>query len=121
MQEEGLTNEGRHHLLLLSKQAHDKRGIAESLHAQITRPRLTACEVGVHVFSREISQLSKICPPPSFMSHLGSSPMGVFLRDYGSRTTTCTIDWEIFALKIFLPKMREELKCIYMLHCGTVE
>ena len=28
-QEEGLTNEGRHHLLLLYKQAHDKRSIAE--------------------------------------------------------------------------------------------
>ena len=96
------------------------RGNAESLHVQITRTRLTACEVGVHVFSREISQLSKIRPPPSFMSHLGSSPMGVFLRDYGSRTTTCTVDWEIFALKI-LPKTCEELKCIYMLHCGTVE
>ena len=28
----GLTNEGRHHLLLLHKQAHDKSSIAESLH-----------------------------------------------------------------------------------------
>ena len=55
VQEEGLTNEGRHHLLLLRKQAHDKRDIEEILHAQITRARLTACEVGV--FSREISQL----------------------------------------------------------------
>ena len=35
MQEEGLTNEGRHHLLLLHKQAHDNRGIAESLHTII--------------------------------------------------------------------------------------
>ena len=61
-------HEGRHApLLLLHKQAHDKRGIAESLHAQITRARLTACEVGV--FSREISQLEKIRPPPSFRSH----------------------------------------------------
>ena len=33
------------------KQAHDKRGIEESLHAQMTRARLTMCEVGV--FSRE--------------------------------------------------------------------
>ena len=62
MQEEGLTNEGRHHLLLLHKQAHDKRGIEESLHAQIARARQTVCEVGV--FLREISQLSKIGPPP---------------------------------------------------------
>ena len=69
-------------LLLLHKQVHDKRGIAESLHAQMTRARLTACKVGV--FSREISQLSKIHPPPSFRSHLSSSPMGVFSRDYGT-------------------------------------
>ena len=27
---------------------------------------------------------SKICPPPSFSSQLTSSPMGVFLRDYGT-------------------------------------
>ena len=33
LQEKGPTNEGMHHLLLLHKQVHDKRGIAESLHA----------------------------------------------------------------------------------------
>ena len=64
VQEEGLTNKGRYNLLLLRKHAHDKRGIEESLHVQITRARLTACEVGI--FSREISQLSKIRPPPTF-------------------------------------------------------
>ena len=85
MQEEGPTNEGRHHLLLLRKQAHDKRGIEESLHVQITRARVTVCEVGV--FSREISQLSKTRPPPSFWSHLSSSPMGVLSRDYGITKT----------------------------------
>ena len=75
LQEEGLTNDGRHHLLLLYKQVHDKRGISESLHefseslqAYITRARLTACEVGI--FLREISQLSKIYPPSSLRSHL---------------------------------------------------
>ena len=31
VQEEGLTNEGKHHLY---NQAHDKRGIAESLHVR---------------------------------------------------------------------------------------
>ena len=62
VQEEELTNEGRHHLLLLHKQAHDKRNIAESLYAHTNRARLTACEVGI--FSREISQLSKLHPPP---------------------------------------------------------
>ena len=44
MQEEGLTNEGA---MLLHKQAHDKRDIAESLHAYINGARQTACEVGV--------------------------------------------------------------------------
>ena len=34
-QEEGLTSKGRPHLLLLHKQAHDKRSIAESLHVYI--------------------------------------------------------------------------------------
>ena len=28
----------------ISKQVHDKRGIKESLHVQITRARLTVCE-----------------------------------------------------------------------------
>ena len=37
LQVEGLTNEGKHHLLLLHNQAHDKRGIAELLHVHITR------------------------------------------------------------------------------------
>ena len=49
----GTNNEGRHHLLLLHKQVHDKRGIAESLHAYINTAGLTAPEVGI--FSEEIS------------------------------------------------------------------
>ena len=36
-------------------------GIAESLHAYVSRARLTVCEVSV--FSKEISQLSKILLP----------------------------------------------------------
>ena len=48
MQEKGLTNEGRHHLLLLHKQAHDKRSrITAHVHVDLYRARLTACEVGV--------------------------------------------------------------------------
>ena len=48
MQEEGLINETRYHLLLLHKQVHDGGGgIEESLHACINRARLTACEVGI--------------------------------------------------------------------------
>ena len=56
------------------KKAHDKSRIAESLHAQITKARLTACEVGV---------FSKLRPPPSFRSHLSWSLKGVFSRDHG--------------------------------------
>ena len=61
LQEEGLTNEVRHHLLLLHKQAYDKKGIAESLHVYITRVRLTKCEVGI--LSIKMSQHLKIRPP----------------------------------------------------------
>ena len=57
MQEEELTNEGRHQFLLLHKQAHDKRNIAELLYAHTNRARLTGCDIGI--FSREISQLPK--------------------------------------------------------------
>ena len=49
-----LTNEGRHDLLLLHKHAHDKRGIAKSLHVQITRARLAACDC-MGIFSRDYS------------------------------------------------------------------
>ena len=41
MQKEGLTYEGRHHLL---EQVQNKRGIAESLQVSINRARLTVCE-----------------------------------------------------------------------------
>ena len=75
VQEEGLTNEGRHHLLLLHKQVHDKRGIAELLHAQITRARLTVCEVGI--FREKYNNSQKYAHAPlSFRSHLSSLPMG---------------------------------------------
>ena len=43
VQEEVLTNEGRHHLLLLHKQAHH---IVGSLLAYVNRAGLTACEMG---------------------------------------------------------------------------
>ena len=60
-------------------------GIAESLHAYITRARLTACEVGV--FLKKISQLSKIRPPPTCWNYGSSSPMGIFSRDYSISIT----------------------------------
>ena len=68
LQEEGLTNEGRHDLLWFHKQVLDKRGITELQHANTNTTRLTAYEVGIYL--KEISQLSKIPPPP-----LNSSPV----------------------------------------------
>ena len=53
----------------------------------ITRAGLTVCEVGV--FSREISQLLKICPLPFLWSYLSSLPMGVFSRNYCTRYAIC--------------------------------
>ena len=53
-EEEGLTNEGTHHLLLLHKQAHH---IVGSLPAYVNRAGLTVCEMGT-------SQLLKRRPPP---------------------------------------------------------
>ena len=47
MKEKGLTNEGRHHLLYLHKQMHDKRGIIKSLIQYINQVLLPVCEVGV--------------------------------------------------------------------------
>ena len=105
--------EGRHApLLLLRNQVHDKRGITGSLHAQITRARLTACEVGV--FSREISQLLKIRAPPTFRSHLSSSPMGVFSRDYG--TCKSSKAWLCQLLNAHAQKVKGNLLSIF--HCG---
>ena len=73
-------HEGRHapFCYCLSKRM-TKRGIAEPLHVQITRARLTACKVGV--FSREISQLSKIRPPPgSIFERLRKKIVQVFVK-----------------------------------------
>ena len=58
---EGPTNEGRHHLLFLHKQVHDKRGIEEPLHAYITRAKLTACEA---YFREKDHNSLKIRTPP---------------------------------------------------------
>ena len=45
------------------KQAHDKKDIEESLHAQMIRAKLTACEVGV--FSRESRKYAQhFCQEP---------------------------------------------------------
>ena len=78
----GGTNEGNHHaLLLLHKQVHDKKGIAELLHGLTTNRAKLA---GIFI---QISHLLKICPPPSLRRHLSSLPIGVFSRDY----STCAL------------------------------
>ena len=75
MQEEGLTNESRHHLLLLHKQVQNKSDIEESLHAYINKARISAYEVGI--FLRKNHNIIPL-PLPSLRSHLSSSPMGIF-------------------------------------------
>ena len=86
MQEEELTNEGRHNLLSLHKQADDKRaGIAESLHVCITRARLTACEVGI----RNIISLE-------------NTPPLLFVHRIFERLRYQTNDTEVFRLLVQL-------------------
>ena len=67
----GLANESRHHLLILHKQAHDKRGIAESIHAYIsrTRGRPTAFDVGVFLRKNKTTN-SLNMPTPIFEEQL---------------------------------------------------
>ena len=77
--EEGLANEGRHHLLLLHKQALDKRGIAEPLHEYINRDRLYSCVWGGHIIKRNTINIENM--PTPLLVELHSSPMGVFLGD----------------------------------------
>ena len=75
-----LKTQGRHYLLLLHMQAQDKKGIAESHHAFInSRARLTACEVGII-----LSDISQLCLHPFLSSSLCSSPMELFLKNYGT-------------------------------------
>ena len=77
VQEEGLTND-------LHKEAHDKKLCKITKCVHILGYTLTTCEVAV--FSREISQLLKMVTPHSLRSHLNSSPMGIFSRDYSITT-----------------------------------
>ena len=65
----------------------------------------TACEVGIF-FSREISQLLKMCPPSSLRSHLSSSPMqGRTFGDYG-----ITSPIAYFVSMSFVPKLSPHAK-----------
>ena len=66
----GVTTEGKYHLQLLHKPAHDKR-LAESLLCMRRSVGLIACEVGdilsIYIF-------------PSLRSHLSSLPIAHFLE-----------------------------------------
>ena len=70
VQEEGLTNEGRHHSLLLHKQVHNKSHCRfHCMHIYVTRARLTGCEVGVRwVYFREKYHNSRKYAHPLFDS-----------------------------------------------------
>ena len=70
VQEEGLTNKGRHHLLLLHKQAHDKRGIAELQHVYINRAKLIASWDG-RIFEIQSLAVGIITPAPCFYLPIG--------------------------------------------------
>ena len=74
----GRTNKDRHNLLLLHNQAHDKKALEN--HFMLTYLGLD-CVWGGHIL-RKISQLSKVCLTSPLMSHLSSSPMGVFPTNY---------------------------------------
>ena len=85
----------------LHKQMHDKRGTAESLHAYITRAKLTVYMVGI--FSREITQLSKIHLP--LLEPLKFTAMGVFWGDYVTgriiESTTIPYTWVNKRMRLF--------------------
>ena len=100
-----LSTSGTNRLLLLHKQAHDKRSIAESLEAYINRDRLSVCEV--FFFSEKYRNsgstyidfipifLSRKYTPPPFEELLSLLLMGVFSRDYGDCSdTVCLCTWE---------------------------
>ena len=100
-----LSASGTNRLLLLHKQAHDKRSIAESLEAYINRARLSVCEVFFFFFLRNIATLEvhisisfqyfsreNIPPTPPFEELLSLLPMGVFSRDCSDTLCLCT--WE---------------------------
>ena len=72
-------------ILLLHKQAHDKTGISESLHAYINRARLIL-HVGWAYFQEKYHNSRKYTHPPSLGSHLSSLPMGIFSRDCSNYT-----------------------------------
>ena len=68
-------------MLLLHKQAHHKRGTAESLHVYTNRARLTASEVGY--FERNITILENT-PTPLFEEPLKFIVHVRISRDYGT-------------------------------------
>ena len=75
-------NRGRHHLLLLHKQVHDRKDIAGSPHAYIYRARLTACELGI--FSKRSIITLQNTPIPLFEEQLRSIPHWLIFGDYSS-------------------------------------
>ena len=78
----GGTNKGNHHaLLLLHKQVHDKKGIAELLHGLTNRAKLRSWYFHTNITSLENT------PTPSLRRHSSSLPVDVFSRDY----STCAL------------------------------
>ena len=100
MQEEGLTNESRHHLLLLYKGVHDKRGTAESLHAYINRAQSTV-SVSERIFKGNITTLRKYTHLPLF-----EEPLKFITGCTLEINSLTTVDYllDVF-IKLWIPSM----------------
>ena len=83
MCKEGLANKGKHHLLILHKQAHDKRSIAELMHAYIIRTRVDQLYLMWVCFWEKYNN-SWNMPTPIFEEQLKLIAKGVCSGDYGT-------------------------------------
>ena len=93
-----LSASGTNRLLLLHKQVHDKRSIAESLEAYINRDRLAVCEVCVFFISQLVEVHISISfqyfsqennPPPPLRSYLVCYPWEYFREIMVIAVTQC--------------------------------
>ena len=97
MQVVGLTNEGRHNLLLLHKQAHDKRCIVE-FHTYIYKAKLSVCEVGLFSIEKYYNSPTYIYLPvlgPYFSSPLMGVNLGGYMFSKCDRSFHELLQWEI--------------------------
>ena len=113
-----LSTSGTNRLLLLHKQAHDKRSIAESLEAYINRDRLSVCEV--FFFSEKYRNsgstyidfipifLSRKYTPPPLRSYLVCYPWEYF-REIAVTQCVCVHERDLEQLCVH----HDTLYCMY--------